>query len=214
MKPGRIVVLALLSIIGAQGRHKEARRGPTCRLAGKAQEECRQDFGNSTGGTPMDKVKERFEIGKGATVALGVFGMLENCTRDIAATSGTFEDCKAQVETALQLLKNDTLSDGEVEREIGKIAAEKAEHIIRTCSEAATSNTAKEACLAAWPAEKPCKPWPRCRVEPSTLFSGRSSGSCSDKVCTAAAGESDTEKHVSPLTSAMPSTPWARAGRS
>ena len=208
MKPGRIVVLALLSIIGAQGRHKEARRGPTCRLAGKAQEECRQDFGNSTGGTPMDKVKERFEIGKGATVALGVFGMLENCTRDIAATSGTFEDCKAQVETALQLLKNDTLSDGEVEREIGKIAAEKAEHIIRTCSEAATSNTAKEACLAS-----------REAVQALATLSGRAVDAVLGEElrlrCVRPRPENLTlrSEHVSPLTSAMPSTPCFRAGR-
>ena len=63
-------------------------------------------FGDSTGGTPPDKVKERFELEKGAPKAL--LGTLENCTRDIAASSGSFDECKEQLKTLLQTLKNET----------------------------------------------------------------------------------------------------------
>ncbi|CAE7302602.1 pum [Symbiodinium sp. CCMP2456] len=103
-------------------------------------------FGNSTGGTPPDKVKERFELEKGAPKAL--LGTLENCTRDIAASNGSFDECKEQLKTVLQTLKNETLTDEEVEREIRKIAGEKAKHIVSTCSAAATTDAAKEACLS------------------------------------------------------------------
>ena len=116
-----------------------------CRLAGKTMEECLQGFGNSTGGTPPDKVKERFELEKGAPKAL--LGTLENCTRDIAASNGSFDECKEQVKTLLQTLKSEPLTDQEVEREIRKIAGEKAKHIVSTCSAAATTDAAKEACF-------------------------------------------------------------------
>mmetsp|Transcript_96615 Transcript_96615/g.134008 ORF Transcript_96615/g.134008 Transcript_96615/m.134008 type:complete len:840 (-) Transcript_96615:334-2853(-) len=155
MKLGGIVALALLYTISAQREappprreeREEAQQGlVACRLAGKTLEECRQGFGDSTGGTPPDKVKERFELEKGAPKAL--LGTLENCTRDIAASSGSFDECKEQLKTLLQTLKNETLTDEEVEREIRKIAGEKAKQIVSTCSAAATTDAAKEACLS------------------------------------------------------------------
>ncbi|CAE7839821.1 unnamed protein product [Symbiodinium sp. CCMP2592] len=160
MKLGGIVAFALLYTISAQREappprplkevreeREEAQQGlVACRLAGKTLEECRQGFGNSTGGTPPDKVKERFELEKGAPKAL--LGTLENCTRDIAASNGSFDECKDQIKSLVQTLKNETLSDAEVEREIRKIAGEKAKHIVSTCSAAATTDAAKEACLS------------------------------------------------------------------
>ncbi|CAE7189257.1 unnamed protein product, partial [Symbiodinium sp. KB8] len=141
MKLGGIVVLALLGSISAQREaptppqrppreareeREEAQQGlVACRLAGKTPEECYEGFRNSTGGTPADKVKERFELEKGAPKAL--LGTLENCTRDIAASNASFDECKEQLKTLLQTLKSETLTDEEVEREIRKIAGEKAQ---------------------------------------------------------------------------------------
>ena len=70
------LVLALLCTAGAQRQpqrppkevreeREEAQEGlVACRLQGKAPEECRKDFGNSTG-APPDPVKERFELETG-----------------------------------------------------------------------------------------------------------------------------------------------------
>ncbi|CAE7278849.1 gcy-35 [Symbiodinium natans] len=119
-----------------------------CRLADKAPEECRRQFGNSTAMPPPDKVKERFEMEKGAPRA--ILGTLENCTEDIgkAGLSVTFEDCKMQVKAMLEKLKNETVPAEELDRQIRKIAEEKAKHIISTCSKAASTDAAKEACLS------------------------------------------------------------------
>ncbi|CAE7700445.1 unnamed protein product, partial [Symbiodinium pilosum] len=119
-----------------------------CRLEGRTPEDCRRDFGDSTGGTPPDPVKERLELEKGAPLAL--LGTLENCTKDVNKTelNVSFADCKMQIKTLLERLKNETVSSEELEREIRKIAGEKAMMIVRICSAAATSEAAKEACLS------------------------------------------------------------------
>ena len=119
-----------------------------CRLADKAPEECRQQFGNFTAMPPPDKVTERFEMEKGAPRA--ILGTLENCTEDIgkADVNVTFEDCKMQVKAMLEKLKNETVPLEELDRQIRKIAGKKAMHIVSTCSKAASTDAAKEACLS------------------------------------------------------------------
>ena len=107
---------------------------------------------------------------KGAPRA--ILGTLENCTEDIgkAGLNVTFEDCKMQVKAMLEKLKNETVPAEELDREIWKIAGEKAKHIISTCSKAASTDAAKEACLSSTEA-----------LEALAKLSGRAIGSISEE---------------------------------
>ena len=157
-----VAVLLLCSLGEAGAQHAELRKPPkeireereeaqqklvACRLEGRNLEECRKDFGNSTGAAP-DAVKERLELEKGTPLVL--LGTLENCTNDLNKTelNVTFADCKMQVKNLLERLKNETVQPEELDGEIRKIAAEKAKMIIHLCSAAASTEAAKEACLS------------------------------------------------------------------
>lgn len=160
-------VLVLATLVAAQRErpNRESQKEYSeCLLSGGTRETCREVLGeppeqgeNGERPPPRDEVQERLEAERGAPLALA--DQLKNCSYGEegdtdAEKREAFKDCKDKALESLERLRGDKVKPEELERELEKAAEESARGIVQRCIEAATTDSAKEACFDSEEAKK------------------------------------------------------------